>query len=95
MKMKAKLEILSLEKQSGVSKKSGNAYEIRKAHVVLHRDDGNKEVAVLMVPKDVPDPAPGVYEAEFGIAVDFQTRELRGVVAALHPAKLSEVKKAA
>jgi hypothetical protein len=93
--MKAKLEILSLEKQSGVSKKSGNAYEIRKAHVVLHRDDGNKEVAVLMVPKGVPDPIPGVYEAEFGISVDFQTRELRGVVSALHPAKLSVVKTAA
>jgi hypothetical protein len=86
MAFKSNLEILSVEEKSGVSKKSGSAYNIRTAHVILDSDEG-RQVGVLNLPKDMVKPNPGKYVAEFGIGVDFQSRQVTGRLISLHPAK--------
>lgn len=83
MAMKSSVEILSVEEKSGVSKKSGQPYNIRTAHVILDAEDG-RQVGVLNLPKDMEKPKNGKYMAEFGIGVDFQTRQVTGRLIALH-----------
>jgi len=85
--MKTRVEILSVEENSGVSMKTGTAkpWSIRKAHAVLHLVDG-KEVGIIQIPRDMErSPAPGMYDAEFGIGVDFKTREVHGRLVGLIP----------
>lgn len=86
------VEILSVEEKSGVSHKSGSPkpYEIRTAHAVIYEENG-KQVGIIRLPKGMPNPEPGHYEAEFGIAIDFQTREVKGVLVNLLPSKVSSV----
>ncbi|MDO8291175.1 MAG: hypothetical protein Q7T44_18335 [Parvibaculum sp.] len=85
MVMKSSIEILSVEEKSGVSKKSGQPYNIRTAHVILDADEG-RQVGVLNLPKDMEKPNPGLYTAEFGIGVDFASRQVTGRLIALHHA---------
>lgn len=85
--MKTRVEILSVEEKSGVSNKSGapKPWNIRKAHAVLHLETG-KEVGIIQIPRDMEhSPTPGLYDAEFGIRVDFQTREVHGGLVRLIP----------
>lgn len=85
--MKTRVEILSVEEKSGVSTKSGTPtpWNIRKAHCVLFLE-GGKEVGTIQIPRDMEkSPAPGMYDAEFGIRVDFKTREVGGALIALNP----------
>lgn len=82
--MKSQIQILHLEKNEGVSKKTGNAYSMRTAHCILFTDDGAQNVGVLDIPKAIADdPAPGRYEVEFGIGVDYQTRKVGARVVGL------------
>lgn len=84
---KTRVEVLSVEKKDGISHKSGSPkpWEMRNAHSVIYLPEG-KQVGVIRIPKGMPDPAPGFYDAEFGLAIDFQTREVRGVLVGLIPA---------
>lgn len=72
--MKAILEILSVEKRSGISRKSAvpAPFEMIVAQCVVH---GEKiQVGELVLPKGMEEPKPGKYSAEFEVAVDFDKR---------------------
>lgn len=72
--MKAILEILSVEKRSGISRKSGvpTPFEMVVAQCVVH---GEKiQVGELVLPKDMDEPKPGRYSADFEVSVDFDKR---------------------
>lgn len=72
--MKAVLEILSVEKRSGVSRKSAvpTPFEMIVAQCVVH---GEKiQVGELVLPKGMEEPKPGRYSADFEVAVDFDKR---------------------
>lgn len=72
--MKAILEILSVEKRSGISRKSvvPTPFEMIVAQCVVH---GEKiQVGELVLPKGMEEPKPGKYSAEFEVAVDFDKR---------------------
>lgn len=72
--MKAILEILSVEKRSGISRKSAvpTPFEMIVAQCVVH---GEKiQVGELVLPKGMEEPKPGKYSAEFEVAVDFDKR---------------------
>lgn len=79
------IEIMSVEEKSGVSKKTGQPYNMRGAHAVVYLPEG-KQVGVVRMPRDMPSPAPGFYEAVFGLAIDFQTRDVVGRLVELKPA---------
>lgn len=91
-----RIEVLSCETKEGTSYKSGQpkAYSIRSAHCVLHLPEG-KQIGLLRLPKEMPDnPAPGLYDMEFGIKVDFQTHEVGGRVISLKPVSVGAPAKA-
>lgn len=70
--MKARVQVLSSEVKQGVGKKSGQAYRMDVCQCVVH---GEKiEVGELVLPRDHPPVAPGMYEAEFVISVDYDKR---------------------
>lgn len=72
--MKAILEILSVEKRSGISRKSAvpTPFEMIVAQCVVH---GEKiQVGELVLPKGMEEPKPGKYSAEFEVAVDYDKR---------------------
>jgi len=83
--MKNQVEILSIEKNEGVSKKSGQAYKIVKAHCILFTDEGDRQIGMLNIPRGMEEPAPGMYDAIFGMGVDFQTRDIAGRLKELRP----------
>lgn len=86
--MKSTIEVLSIEDTGDkVSAKTGKAYRIIKAHVILTTDVGDRQVGILNMPKGMETPTPGVYEAEFGIGVDFQTRQVGGQLIGLRPVR--------
>lgn len=84
--MKQNLQILSSELKEGVGKKSGSAYKMTICQcVVTDGETGEIKVGELTLPKDHPTPAPGTYEAEFKIGVDYQTKKIGGVLVSLKP----------
>lgn len=84
--MKQNLQVLSAETKSGVGKKSGSAYSMIICQcVVTDSETGEIRVGELTMPKDAEAPAAGMYEAEFKIGVDYQTKKIGGVLVALRP----------
>lgn len=84
--MKQNLQVLSAETKSGVGKKSQTAYSMVICQcVVTDSETGEIRVGELTMPKDAEAPAPGHYEAEFKIGVDYQTKKIGGVLVALRP----------
>lgn len=70
--MQKRLQILFAEPREGKSKRTGNDYKMIVCQCVLH---GEKPlVGELVLPKDHPMPVPGVYDATFELAVDFEKR---------------------
>ena len=86
--MKSTVEVLSIEDTGDkISAKTNKPYRIIKAHVILTTDTGDRQVGILNIPKGMETPAQGVYEAEFGIGVDFQTRQVGGQLIGLRPVR--------
>lgn len=56
-----RVQVVGMEKIEGVSKKTGQPYMIRRAHVVLQMD-GATLVAKVAVPRQMADLSPGVYD---------------------------------
>lgn len=91
--MQIVLEILSVEKRSGISKKTGvpTPYEMTVAQCVVH---GEKiQVGELLLPKDMPEPKPGKYTGDFEIVVDFDKR-IGGRLVKLNPVAVAGAKAA-
>ncbi len=88
--MKQILQVLSSETKSGVGKKSQTAYSMVICQcVVTDKETGEVKVGELTMPKDAEAPAPGLYEAEFKIGIDYQTKKIGGVLIRLEPVKES------
>ena len=93
--MKQQLQVLSSEVKEGVGKKSGSPYKMTICQCVLtDTETGEIRVGELTLPKDMEAPA-GLYDAEFKIGVDYQTKKIGGVLIALHPVAKPEASKPA
>lgn len=84
--MKQNLQVLSAEIKAGTGKKSGQPYSMIICQcVVTDAETGEIRVGELTMPKDAEAPVAGIYEAEFKIGVDYQTKKIGGVLVALRP----------
>lgn len=84
--MKQNIQVLSAETKSGIGKKSGAAYSMIICQcVVTDSETGEIKVGELTMPKDAGAPTPGIYEAEFKIGIDYQTKKIGGVLVSLRP----------
>lgn len=93
LNMKQNIQILSSELKSGTGKKSGQPYSMTICQcVVTDTESGEIKVGELTLPKDHETPAPGIYEAEFKIGIDYQTKKVGGVLVALRPPSRAENK---
>lgn len=85
--MRSKLEILSVETLSGISKKSGKPYVLNICQCVKRgvKEDGTMSVEVgeLVLPQSVEIPPAGEYYADFEIAVDRETKRIGARLTAL------------
>lgn len=88
--MKQVIEILSAKEKSGIGSKSQKAYSMIICQcIVTDADTGEINVGELTMPKDSSVPAPGKYEAEFKIGIDYQTKKIGGILVGLVPVSQS------
>jgi hypothetical protein len=66
------IEILAVNKSSGIAKKTGNPWEMWKAQCVVKGPDQSIQIGELNLPKSLVDTAPGKYLAEFELGVSFE-----------------------
>lgn len=86
--MQAIIQILKVnDVKSGVSKKTGNPYELQDAECVLLNDDGTpSQIGVLSIPKDLRNKVQaGTYTGSFSLRPDLQTRRIEAVLTGLNP----------
>lgn len=88
--MKSRIQVLSLERKTGIGKKSGSAYDMTICQCVIHGADGNIKIGELVLPKDHPVIKPGMFDGEFGLAVDQQTKRIGGVLIQLSPVPVAK-----
>lgn len=83
--MQSILEILKVDTNSGIAKKSGQPYSITEAHCILREADGSVgAVGLLVVPKLlVPKAVPGLYTASFGLVTGRMGEDQGRIVARL------------
>lgn len=85
------LEILSVEKISGVSRKTGYPYEMVTAQCVIH---GEKIlVGKMFLHRDLGEPKPGKYSADFDLDVNREMNIIARIVH-LNPISVAGVKAA-
>jgi hypothetical protein len=77
------VEILSIIRANGISKKTGNPWEMYKAQCIVRGPDGVTKIGELVLPKALIDTPPGKYLAEFELDVSFE-RVVVPVVVNLH-----------
>lgn len=88
--MKKVLEILHIEHKTS---KKGTAYSL--GQCVIRAFDGSPPmVGEAFIPQEFKETAPGLYEAEFELAVDFDKRVMAKIVG-LKPYKAQAVAKVA
>lgn len=80
--MHAKIQVLSMREMSGIGKKSGSPYKMTVCQCVVHGDV--PLVGELVLPKDHPVITPGMYNAEFGVAIG-QDKRIGGQLVMLTP----------
>lgn len=78
------LNIVAVNKESGIAKKTGNPWEMHKAQCVVTGPDGSTKIGELMLPKALADTPPGRYLAEIQLAVSFERLVVPQIIA-LHP----------
>ncbi len=91
--MKTRIQVISVETRSGIGSKSQKAYSMVVCQCIVHGD--KPQIGELILPKDHPEIQPGMYDGEFGVAVDFQTKRIGGVLIRLTPAPAASQVKAA
>ncbi len=70
---KHEIEIVAINIQSGISKKTGQPFAIPKAQCVVSGPDGSKQIGELNLPKEIAaTTTPGKYLAEFELAVSYE-----------------------
>lgn len=79
----ARIQVLSLERKQGVGKKSGNAYDMTICQCIVHGEE--IKIGELVLPRDHAEIQPGMFDGEFGLAVDQQTKRIGGVLIKLTP----------
>lgn len=90
--MQARIQVIAVENRKGVSKSSQQAYDMDICKCVVTLADGRVDIGELVLPKGHAKVVPGVFEAEFQVAVGFdkrisgQLKELRPVSAELRKA---------
>lgn len=85
MTTSAKLQILFVDApRSGVSKKNDKPYTLQTCQCAIHDDDGTIAVGEMMLPKDIPVPTAGFYDADFKIGVGFD-KKVTGYLVGLRP----------
>lgn len=77
------VEILAVNRESGTSKKTGNAWEMFKAQCIITSDNRTK-IGELIMPKHLVDTTPGKYLVEFELDVSFDRVVVPRIIA-LHP----------
>lgn len=86
--MRSIIQILKVnEMKKGVSRKTGNPYEMQDAECLILNDDGSvDQVGVLPLPKDLREKVlPGTYVGSFAMRPDMQTRRIGAVLTGLQP----------
>lgn len=78
------IEIIAVNKESGIAKRTGNPFEMHKAQCVVRGPDNSVQIGELILPKDLADTTPGTYLAEFELAVSFE-RIVVPRITVLHP----------
>lgn len=95
----SRIQVLSIERKQGIGKKSGNAYDMVICQCVVHgkNESGEPEVKIgeLVLPRNHPEVKAGMYDGEFGLAVDQQTKRIGGVLVQLFPVTAAAAAKAA
>ncbi len=66
------IEIIAVNKDAGISKKTGNAWEMHKAQCIVRGPDGLVKIGELILPKAMADVPPGKYLAGFELDVSFE-----------------------
>jgi len=80
------LQVVAIETKSGVSKKSGQPYQMEIAKCVLTKVDGSVDVGEVMLPKGHAPVTPGLYSAETALSKSMNG-QIVGVIVSLTPAK--------
>lgn len=78
------INIVAVNVDEGVSKKSGLPWKMHKAQCVVTGPDGKTQIGELMLPRSLAETAPGKYLAEFQLAVSYE-RTIIPQIVALHP----------
>jgi hypothetical protein len=78
------IEILAVNKASGISGKTGKPWEILKAQCIVKGPDNSVQVGELNLPKSLLETTPGKYLAEFELGVNFDLKVIP-VITKLHP----------
>lgn len=68
------IEILTIISESGISKKTGQPWQMWKAQCVIRGGDNDIKVGVLNVSEKMKDTPPGKYLAEFELGVNFENK---------------------
>lgn len=88
----ARIQVLSTERKQGVGKKSGNAYDMTICQCIIHGEE--IKIGELVLPRDHVAIEPGLFDGEFGLAVDQQTKRIGGVLIKLTPVPRAAAPKA-
>jgi hypothetical protein len=85
--MKNIIQIISVVKVAGRSKKTGNDYDMRMAQCIVERNDPETGmpaplIGELVLPEKFKDTAPGRYEVEFEVSVS-QDKRIGSVVSSM------------
>lgn len=87
--MRKKIQVLSSETISGISKKSGKPYALTICQCVVHavKEDGTASVQVgeLMLPMGMAEPHAGEYFADFEISINRDDKRIGAQLVALTP----------
>ena len=78
------IDIVAINQSSGVSAKSGKAWEMFRAQCVVSGPDNSTKIGELLLPRDLKETIPGRYLAEFELDVSFD-RLVVPRITALHP----------
>lgn len=83
---KSQLHILNVRTVEGKAKATGNPYSMTICEAIL-ASENSRQICEFVLPKDMLIPEPGVYDVEFGPAVDSREKRLYGQISSLSPAR--------
>lgn len=78
------VEIIAVNRDSGISKKTGNPWEMCKAQCIVRGPDNLMKIGELILPKALSETPPGKYLVEFELDVSFE-RVVVPRITQLHP----------